>query len=182
MSEWAISGKMASPMAETTNGAALTHPHLRASLAVLEELYDDLVAFLLPLDEARLNWTPPPPETNSIAALVRHIVGSNTAWLARAVDEPFQRERAAEFRSSDTADALVATVELSRADARRRFALLDTVDPGTLRIVRRLDATEDVEVSVEWCVAHALIHTGEHWGQLQLNAQLARAELDTPAP
>src|SRR5689334_8537655 len=125
-------------VSEMTNTAGPTRPHLQASMRVLEELYDDLVAFLRPLDEARLNWTPPASETNSIAALVRHIVGSNEAWLARAADEPFERERDAEFRARDTADALVKALGSSRAEARRRFVLLDRVEPGTIRRVRRL--------------------------------------------
>src|SRR6185295_14640323 len=112
-----------------------------------EELYDGLVAFLRPLDEARLNWVPPVSDTNSIAALVRHIVGSNDAWLARAAGEPFQRDRQAEFRAREGAEALVSAVERSRAVAQRRFGLLDDVRPGTMRIVRRLDATEDTEQS-----------------------------------
>jgi uncharacterized damage-inducible protein DinB len=147
-------------------------------MAVLDELYDDLVACLRPLDEARVNWTPPAPETNSIAALVRHIVGSNDAWLARAANESFERERDAEFRARDHAEALVAAVERSRAEARRRLTLLDALDPGTLRAVRRLHAAEDVELSVEWCVEHALIHSGEHWGQAQLTVQLHELEVN----
>jgi uncharacterized damage-inducible protein DinB len=155
-------------------------PHLQASIAVLDELYDDLVLFLRQLDEARLNWTPRAPQTNSIAALVYHIVGSNDAWLARAAGEQFQRNRGSEFREGGNADALIAALERSRTEARRRVALVDDLDSGTLRTVRRLDATEDAQFSVEWCVAHALIHTGEHWGQIQLNAQLHEAEVGPP--
>jgi hypothetical protein len=29
-----------------------------------------------------------------------------------------------------------------------------------------------MSLSVGWCIAHALIHAGEHWGQIQLNLQL----------
>jgi uncharacterized damage-inducible protein DinB len=145
-------------------------------MQVLDELYDDLVAFLRPLDEARLNWAPAVANTNSIAALVRHIVGSNDAWLARAAGEPFQRDRPAEFRGRGSADALITAVEQSRAEARRRLGFLDSVQPGTVRKVRRLEAQGDTELSVEWCVAHALIHTGEHWGQIQLNGQLHAAQ------
>ena len=152
------------------------YAHWQASMAVLEELYDDLVAFLRPLDEARLNWAPSVADTNSIVALVRHIVGSNDAWLARATGEPLQRDRQAEFRGRDSAEALITALERSRAEARRRFGLLDAVHPGTIRTVRRLGATEDIELSVEWCVAHALVHTGEHWGQIQLNGQLHAAQ------
>jgi uncharacterized damage-inducible protein DinB len=155
--------------------------HVQASMAVLDELYDDLIKFLSRLDEACLNWTPPAPETNSIAALVRHVVGSNEAWLARAVDEPVVRDRDAEFRARGTAESLSSEVERSRTDSRRRFALLDTIDPSTVRSVRRLNAPEISEKTVAWCVTHALIHAGEHWGQIQLNAQLYAAESRTHA-
>ena len=33
-------------------------------------------------------------------------------------------------------------------------------------------ASEEIELSLAWCVEHALIHAGEHWGQIQLTAQL----------
>ena len=95
------------------------HPHLQACLSVLEELYDDLVAALRQLDDLCINWTAPAPETNSIAALVRHVIGSNDV-AGHGRDQP----------------------------------------------------SEDADLSVAWWVVHALIHTGEHWGQVQINRQL----------
>ena len=156
-----------------------THPHLAASLLVFEEFYADLLAFLSALDQAALNWAPPAPETNSIAALVEHVMGSNAAWLARATGEELQRDRESEFRASATPEALHAAVERSRVDTRQRFELLATIDPLLLRTVRRLNASETTQVSVGWCVAHALIHTGEHWGQMQLTRQLHAASAAT---
>jgi hypothetical protein len=146
-----------------------------ARLAVLEELYDDLVELLRPLDAACLNWTPPIAATNSIAGLVRHTVGSTDAWLARAVGEPITRDRDAEFRTPAGSDELISIVDQGRLDARRRFALLAGLAPETVRTVRRLDDPHEYEVTVAWCVAHAVIHGGEHWGQIQLNRQLYAA-------
>jgi hypothetical protein len=159
-------------MTEISHGATLQHAGVQASLTVLEELYDDMAAFLRPLDDAILNWTPLPAETNSIAALVRHIIGANRAWLARAIDEPFERDRDAEFRARDSAPSLVAALEASRIEARRRLEHLDTIDPSTIRMVVRLQTPEPVAVTAAWCVVHALRHAGEHWGQIQLSRQL----------
>jgi len=151
------------------------NPHLTACLAVLEEMYDGMVALIRPLDAECLNWTPSIPETNSIAALVRHTMGSLEGWFARAVGEPVQRNREAEFRARHTADELIALIEQSRAESRRRLAMLDGVDLSALRRYRRINATEDEDLSVAWCVEHAIIHAGEHWGQIQLNRQLYAA-------
>jgi uncharacterized damage-inducible protein DinB len=159
-------------MTETSPSAKLQHAGLQASSVIFEELYDDLVAFLRPLDEAALNWTPPPTATNSIAALVRHIVGSNEAWLARAAGESFRRDRDAEFRARAAGPALIDALEASRGEARRRFVLLDSMDLATIRMVQRLQNPDPEPVTAAWCVVHALRHSGEHWGQIQLTLQL----------
>ncbi len=155
-------------------------PHLAASFAVLEELYGDLTAFLRPLDESCLNWTPPVPATNSIAALVTHVVGSNLSWFSRAVDAPFTRDREAEFHARGDAESLTVMLAQSLADIRAWCTHLETVDLGVTRTVYRLDATHETPLSAAWCIEHAIIHTGEHWGQMQLNRQLY-ARLGTAA-
>jgi len=147
-------------------------PHLAAQLAVLEEMYDSLVELLRPLDQDCLNWLPLPADTNSIAQMVSHLTGATNGWLARAVGESLTRDRDAEFRVRESADALVASVEQARLEARRRFALLDSVDLGTTRVVRRLSSNREATVSIAWCIEHTLIHAGEHWGQIQLTKQL----------
>ena len=147
-------------------------PYLTASLAVLEELYDALVALLRPLDEDCLNWSPLPQDTNSITNLTCHIAGSVNSGLARALDEPFERDRDAEFRTHYGSGELLAVIERSREQARGQFERLEGIDLGAIRQVRRLAAGGEGALTAAWCVQHALIHAGEHWGQIQLNAQL----------
>lgn len=152
------------------------NPYLTASRAVLEELYDNLLSLIRTLGEDCLNWTPLTNETNSITNLTCHIVGSVDSWLARAVDEPFPRDRDAEFRTYSNMEELVTLIEQSRARTRDRFACLDTIDGSTLRSVRRHAAEAPAPLSAAWCVEHAIIHAGEHWGQIQLNRQLHAAK------
>lgn len=149
--------------------------HLAGELAILEEIYGDLMELVEPMDEDSLNWKPSMPEANSIAVLVRHIIGSISMWCSRALDEPFERDRDAEFRSQDTATALVTALRESRVEVQGRFARLDELDPAIERSVRRLRGSKDVASTIGWCVAHAVRHTGEHWGQVQLNRDLYRA-------
>lgn len=153
--------------------------HLAASLAVLEELYDGMGDLVRELDTECLNWTPPIPETNSISAMVTHTVGSIESWLSRAMGETIKRDREAEFHAQHRADELVAMIDRSRSDTRHRFALLDQTDLATLRHVRRMSTNREEDVSIAWCVEHALIHAGEHWGQIQLNRQLYAASRGT---
>lgn len=153
--------------------------HLTAGLDVLEELYDALTDLVRGLDAEALNWAPPAADpTNTIAAMVVHTVGATNTWLARAVSEPVERDRDAEFRTQANARQLVETIDRGRADARRRFALLESVDLGSTIVVSRAagpSAGASQEVSLGWCVEHALIHAGEHWGQIQLTRQLYAA-------
>jgi hypothetical protein len=145
---------------------------LEAGLAVLEEQLDAMLALVRPLEADCLNWTPPVAETNSIAAMVTHTCGSIDSWLARALVESIDRDRDAEFEARADAAALVGRIERCRVDTRRRIEALEAVDPATVRPVRRLSRGEDQRVSVAWCVEHAIIHAGEHWGQIQLTKQL----------
>jgi len=148
-------------------------PHLAASQAVLDELYDALGAFLQPLDENCLNWIPTGDATNSIAALVHHVAGSLDNWLTRALAEPVVRDRDAEFRGRGDAATLIGIVEASRTRAHAQLARLDSIDRGTVRRVQRtMPRPHETNVTVGWCIEHALIHAGEHWGQIQLNASL----------
>jgi len=151
------------------------NPQLSASLAVLEELFDDLVGAIRPLDADCLNWTPAIPETNSISALVVHTAGSIDSWLCRALGETLHRDRDAEFHAHHNADELVGIVERCRGETRQRLARLGAADLGATLRVRRLSTNRDAEVSVAWCFEHAMIHAGEHWGQIQLNQQLYAA-------
>ena len=147
-------------------------PHLEAVMAALDEQFDATVALLEPLDSDCLNWRPPAPETNSIAAMVTHTCGAIDSWLARALVETIERNRDAEFEVRADAAGLVGRVERCRADSRRRLEALSQIDPATMRAVRRLSRGEDQQVTVAWCVEHAIVHAGEHWGQIQLTRQL----------
>lgn len=145
---------------------------LDANQAVLDEMYDALAAFLGKLDDSVVNWSPLPEDTNSIAAMVTHTIGATTSWLSRAAGAPIQRDRDAEFRVRTSAAELARLVDDGKVQADSYFLLLNDVDPATVRPVRRLSSGTDAEVTVAWCVEHAVIHAGEHWGQIQLTAQL----------
>jgi uncharacterized damage-inducible protein DinB len=148
-----------------------------AELAVLEELFGHIAELVRPLDEATLNWRPLASDTNSIAALVYHVADSTNVWLARAVGETLERgrDREEQFRRRDSAPNLVAALEAGQVQARRRFGLLDGVDLSRTVQVTRVVAPQPHEVSLAWCIEHALAHVSEHWGAIQLTKQLYEA-------
>ncbi len=143
--------------------------HLEATLSKLQEIYTDLAKLLLAIDDDEANWHPPAEDTNSIAAMVRHMVGATALWLGRAAGEEIERDRDAEFRASDTAANLAAAVDGAVETARQRFAQLANVDPATVRRVNFRGGPGDL--SAAGCLARARAHVGEHWGQVQLTHQ-----------
>jgi hypothetical protein len=149
--------------------------HLTAGLAVLDEIYDDLAELIRQSDDDALDWTPPVPNANSTAALVRHIAGSSDAWFRRALGETFQRDRDAEFRFHGTALELIDLLAESRAALHEQAERLGAIDPAAIRRYTRLGDTHESALSVAWCIEHALVHAAEHWGQIQLNQQLYAA-------
>lgn len=154
---------------------AVDNGHVAGDLAILEELYADLIDLVRPLEEDVLNSRPQAPDANTIAVLVRHIVGSIGMWCARALEEPFERDRDAEFRAYDAAPALVEALEASREHVRGQFERLAALDGSEPRVVPQRLQPERVPVTAGWCVAHALRHAGEHWGQIQLTRDLLLA-------
>jgi hypothetical protein len=137
----------------------------------LEGTFSDLVELVAQLDDDAPNWRPPAPDSNSIAVLVRHTIGSTSMWCAIALDEPFERDRDAEFRVHETKEALLDALREFVPSVRGPFERLGSVDPE----VERRDPRSGEVHTVGWCVAHVMSHTGEHWGQIQLTRDLYRA-------
>ncbi|HET6316321.1 MAG TPA: DinB family protein [Chloroflexota bacterium] len=146
---------------------------MNPSLDHIDIMYGRLLDLLRTTDEATLNWTPGVPETNSIAILVAHTVGATTRWLSRAAGDFRRGDRPAEFRTRTTPAQAIAVVEQAKEGAPTWFAALDGLDPSTPRPIE----DENEQQTVAWCVEHALTHAHEHWGQIQLTLQLARAAL-----
>jgi hypothetical protein len=147
-------------------------PAYAASLAALEMLYTDLLGFLNQVDDACVTWTPPAAETNAISGIVRHMLGATASWVTRGLGEELGgRDRLAELHATDGAQALVSRVEAALQDLRERFQRLESVDPSTLRRFELATRPGPREESAAWCVERAVIHAGEHWGQIQLTKQ-----------
>ena len=151
---------------------------LQAGLDAFDEMVEQMRAFVAPLADDVVVWRPPVADANTIAALVTHVCGSTNTWLARAVGETIQRDRDAEFQRRATARELVALIDETRSEVRLRIGLMDGRDLTKKLTVTRAGgahAGQTMDVSLAWCLEHALVHAGEHWGHIQLTQQLRAA-------
>jgi hypothetical protein len=140
-------------------------------VAKLEELFRSIHAQLR--DEVRevsteeLNWKPA-PETNSIAALVVHTLGSEAEVWRVAANVKGNRDRDAEFRvTADDAASLLR--ELDQADSYLE-ALAPRVTAQDLGEVRARGEREP-QTSLHWLVTN-YGHAREHLGHIQLTKQV----------
>ena len=130
---------------------------------------DSLVGALDGLDEAALNWRPAAPATNSLYAIVTHVLGNAeenllgtlcgrpherdypSEWIATGKDAEAIRDRWARLRARlDEAFAALAPGELDRERKHPRRGLLTGRE--VLIVVAR--------------------HAAEHWGEAQLTKSL----------
>jgi len=154
------------------------NPQLQASLDAFDEMFEQMRAFVAPLSDEVVVWRPPIPDANTVAALVTHLCGSTNTWLARAVGETIERNRDAELRAEKGTRELVALIDETRGEVRRRIGLMAGRDLTKMLTVTRAGgahAGQTQQVSLAWCLEHALVHAGEHWGHIQLTQQLHAA-------
>jgi uncharacterized damage-inducible protein DinB len=115
-----------------------------------------------------LDWSPG-PDVNTIDVLVAHLAGAERYWIGDLVGgEPSQRVREAEFRvrGRDGA-ALRAQLDQTLAHSRGVLARLSLEDLGQVRHA----SISGQSATVAWCLLHALEHSAEHVGHIQLMRQ-----------
>jgi uncharacterized damage-inducible protein DinB len=144
-------------------------PLLRDYFDILTALHNGLKQAIAGLPTAALDWVPG-PEMNSIAVLVVHTAGAERYWIGDvAGGQPSGRDRPAEFRTEALDEAaLVAHLDRSLAESEQilgKFTLED------LSAVRR-STMHDRECTVMWALLHALEHSANHLGHIQMARQL----------
>ena len=117
-----------------------------------------------------LNWRPAGDDTNPIAVLAVHALGSTRWWLSIAIKGTVpQRDRAAEFRTEvSSADELLSIVDPVATDCRAHLEFGDVLDPGT----SRTDPRDGTTVTAAWALIHAVEHLQEHVAHAELTRQV----------
>ncbi len=132
-----------------------------------KEVHAKLREAVTGLDAAALNWTPA-AETNSVAVLIVHTLGSEAEILRVASNTPTDRDRDAEFLSkAATPDELIR--RLDAADA-----LLDELAPkitATDLAAERSRGGREPQPCL-WMLLSNYGHAREHLAHIELTQQL----------
>ena len=117
------------------------------------------------------NWFPLPKDTNSIYAILCHLVGSENYWVRQMIaGETVDRDREAEFRSSGNLSEIVDRWE---DVVRTSESILSKISSPQLGETRTLTNRPDWgSITVRWCILHLISHYAIHLGHIQLTRQL----------
>jgi len=136
---------------------------------VLEESLGELRKGVAGRSPEQLNARPAGGDTNSIAVIVTHALGSTRSWLSLATGAPMpHRDRPAEFRALADEEFAVWTED----GIASCLALLDgaTWDPARVGTATWTQPQETHTAA--YAAAHALSHLGEHVGHLHMTLEL----------
>ena len=151
----------------------MADPVIEATRQVLEESLGEIRKGVSGLTVDQLNARPAGGDTNSVAVICAHALGSTRSWLSIAFGLPQPpRDREAEFRTVAGTD-FGEWVERATGEI---FALLDgaTWDPS-VSAVPAWNARFGAEPrTAPYSLGHALAHLGEHVGHLHMTLELLR--------
>ncbi len=162
-----------------------------SSRFVLKESLAELRAAVEGVPAEALNWKPGGEETNSIAVLATHVMGSTRSWLAIAVGAPLpERDRPSEFLvTEDDPGALLRLVDEMSAQCTVLLRDAEDVDWSATRGTHARPAKKaqtgkpgdgswqpgQEEVPAAYAILHALEHLGQHVAHCSLTRQLWEA-------
>lgn len=146
-------------------------PFVQSLADYLRAAHQQMRAAVQDLDAAALNWTPG-PETNSIATLVVHSLGSEGETLRVVRGLPSDRDREAEFRTRvSSVQELLRRIDEADALLEESVAAITGED---LQAVRTRPGRPP-QSGLSWLL-RAFGHLREHLAHLELTKQLYRQQ------
>jgi len=144
----------------------------------LQERHREIARILDELPAEAYDWKPA-PELNSMAVLIFHMTGSERYWIGDVVNrEDSHRDRDAEFKVHG----------LSRDALKKRIEDLEAYEKSVLEKMTLNQLEEECfsprhqkNYTVAWGLMHALEHTAEHVGHLQLMNDLWKGKKGSQA-
>ena len=151
------------------------NPEIETYSKYIQKQIADVHAALQGLSGEQLNQRPDVLGANSGYVIATHVLGNVRAWiLGIACGRPLGRDRAAEFASSGTYEALGKAASALSDEINEALAALD---PSTLND-RFVPAQElwgegwTEEISRREALAHVLEHASMHLGQIHVTRDL----------
>ncbi|HEY6567660.1 MAG TPA: DUF664 domain-containing protein [Actinomycetota bacterium] len=152
----------------------MTDPTIAAARDILSDSLDELRKAVDGCTADELNRRPAGDDTNGLAVLVTHAMGSTRAWLSVAVGAPLpERDRDAEFLVVvEDPGAFLATFDAAAGQCRSLLATDAPFDPGRVGTAPWRTYGSDEPVTAAWALLHAVEHLREHVGHAQLTRQI----------
>ena len=136
---------------------------------VLGQSLDELRRGVAGLSVEQLNARPAEGDTNSIAVIVTHALGSTRSWLSLAMGAAVpDRDRPSEFRAVAD-DGFAAWTEDAIA---RCLGVLDGATWDPTRVGTPTWIQPPKPRTAAYSMSHALAHLGEHVGHLHMTREL----------
>lgn len=141
------------------------HQIFEPTYTILSSLRNEAADVLMNLPQDALDWKPA-EHMSSIGVLVAHLAGSTSYWITDVAGQiDTKRNRDAEFQvKGEDGAALLARLDAALESARQTLDTFDVTDLTLERIARR----DGRQVTVAWCMSHAVEHFGVHVGHLQV--------------
>ncbi len=144
-------------------------PFAESCIEVIRRSHDTMKQALRGLPDEALDWILG-PEMNSLNVLITHTAGAERYWIGTMIGKiASDRVRTEEFEiRSGTVDKLVEVLNAALAESVSVIARLGLED---LEKMVQSD-THGREFQVGWSLLHALEHTANHVGHIELTRQL----------
>jgi uncharacterized damage-inducible protein DinB len=124
------------------------------------------------LNDEGANWHPLQEGTNSIYAILSHIMSADNFWVRQVISgEAVRRDREADFRASGKLMELLTRWEKAWIEIE---SILGKLSHAQLSEVRSLPFRPERKesVTVQWIILHLISHHATHLGHIQLTRQL----------
>jgi len=145
---------------------------IKGYLTEFNVLRADIQSALRELSDEGANWHPLPVGTNSIYALLTHIMGADRFWIIQVIGgKEIQRDREAEFRAFGNLSELLSRWEKHCTEI---SSILENMNHSQLLEVRPVPsrALQKAPITVQWIILHLISHYATHLGHIQLTRQL----------
>ncbi len=147
-----------------------TLPLLSGILQWMDFTHRNMIEIIADLPDDALTWHPA-DAMGSLSGIICHTMYCETYAIRRAAGEDITHDEAADaalWDMRDDAEHLIACI--SEADAvMKRFLPVMTVEKMAMRYPAWNQATPTLAGAL---IAEAAIHTGMHWGHMQMTRQL----------
>lgn len=147
-------------------------PEIKGYLTEFNIIREDISKVIRGLNDEAANWQPLQAGTNSIYAILTHIIGVDNFWVRQIIGgQTVQRNREAEFRASGKIAELLTVWEESWIQIE---SLLGKLDHAQLLEVRSrpFSSEQQESITVQWIILHLITHYATHLGHIQLTRQL----------